>query len=80
LDLARRFKGAGTAERILITGDDPERLSEERKASEMGLDGRVHVAGHVVDPGGYYLGADASLNTLDSECGGPLVVVEALLE
>ena len=79
LEVARRVADAGVPVRFLVVGGGPERSALEQRSIAMGLDDRVRFVGPVAEPGGYYLGGDALLNTSDSEGGGPMVVVEALL-
>lgn len=79
LAVARSVADAGVPVRFLVVGDGPDRRALEQRSIDAGLDDRVHFVGPVAEPGGYYLGGDALLSTSDSEGGGPLVVIEALL-
>ncbi len=62
-----------------IVGDGPERQSLESQITELGLQGRVYLVGHVprTDLPGYYRYADLVVMTSKSE-GIPVVLMEAM--
>ena len=62
-----------------IVGEGPERLALERQVRKLGLQGHVHLAGHVprADLAAYYRYADLVVITSKSE-GIPVVLMEAM--
>jgi glycosyltransferase involved in cell wall biosynthesis len=62
---------------LLLLGDGPERAAVERRARELGLAARVHLAGHVADPRPDYRLMDAFLSCSDTE-QMPVALLEAL--
>ena len=62
-----------------IVGEGPERAALERQVAKLGLQGFVHMAGHVprADLGAYYRYADLVAMTSRSE-GIPVVLMEAM--
>jgi colanic acid/amylovoran biosynthesis glycosyltransferase len=74
---ALRFRGLDLVCRIV--GEGPERPALERQISQLGLEGNVHLVGHVPhrDLAGYYNDADLVVLTSHSE-GIPVVLMEAM--
>lgn len=71
-----RLRGA-TPPHLLLIGDGEERGALERLASELGLDGRVHLAGHRRETAPWYPAMDVFALTSDSE-QMPVALLEAM--
>ena len=62
---------------ILIVGDGPERTSVEECARHLGVEARVHLAGHRSDPAPLYAALDLYLIASDTE-QMPMALLEAM--
>ncbi|HEX4027419.1 MAG TPA: glycosyltransferase [Rhizomicrobium sp.] len=79
-DLALQVMAAmDTPAHLTMLGDGALRASLRQRIAQLGLEGRVTLAGHVPETGSYLADADALLITSHYE-GGPAVAVEALAQ
>lgn len=70
-------KGAGAADTLTIFGGGPLHAMIAALARDLGIDGRITLAGHVPNAAGHLCGHDILLVSSDYE-GVPAVIVEAL--